>query len=344
VEAGKTAFLSWSKTPIEKRQELIRKFVELWAEYEKDFSTLITIECGKPRSFADIEATGIKATFLHHAALKLPEEKFEDEERVITTRYQPLGVVAAICPWNFPLSLAAGKIAPALLTGCTIIVKPSPFTPYSELKMVELANEIFPSGVVQALGGGDDLGPMLVDHPGVAKISFTGSISTGKRIMAACAKTLKRVTLELGGNDPCIVFPDVDLDKVVPQVTIGSFWNSAQVCIATKRIYIHESIYREFVDRMVAFAKTLKVGTSDEEGHSLVQYKMRCSMKRSRTSLPTARRKDTSSLLAKQISQLQRATLSTQPSSTIHLTTPELSKKNLLVPLFQYSRGPILTR
>lgn len=266
MEAGKKAFVSWSKTPIEKRKELMNKFVELYAEYEKDFATLLTKECGKPRSFANNEAAGCKGTFLHHASLTLPEEKIEDSDKVITTRYTPLGVVAAICPWNFPLSLAVGKIAPAVLTGCTIIVKPSPFTPYSSLKFVELANEIFPPGVVQAVGGNDDLGPMLVDHPGIAKVSFTGSIATGKRIMAACAKTLKRVTLELGGNDPCIIFPDVDLDKVVPQVTIGSFWNSAQVCVATKRIYIHESIYREFVDRMVAFAKTLKVGTSDEEG------------------------------------------------------------------------------
>jgi acyl-CoA reductase-like NAD-dependent aldehyde dehydrogenase len=184
----------------------------------------------------------------------------------VTTRFVPLGVVGAICPWNFPLTLSTGKIAPALLTGCTIIVKPSPFTPYTALKLVELAQEIFPPGVVQAFGGGDDLGPMIVDHPGIAKISFTGSIATGKKIMAACAKSLKRITLELGGNDPCIVFPDVDIDKCVPEVTMGSFWNTAQVCVATKRVYIHKSIYREFVDKMVAFAKNLKVGSSDEPG------------------------------------------------------------------------------
>jgi acyl-CoA reductase-like NAD-dependent aldehyde dehydrogenase len=116
------------------------------------------------------------------------------------------------------------------------------------------------------VGGGDNVGPMLVDHPGIAKISFTGSIATGKKIMAACAKTLKRVTLELGGNDPCIVFPDVNIDKIVPEVTVGSFWNTGQVCVATKRVYIHESIYREFVDKMVTFAKNLKVGSSDEPG------------------------------------------------------------------------------
>jgi len=134
------------------------------------------------------------------------------------------------------------------------------------LKLVELAQEVFPPGVVQAVGGGDEIGPMLVDHPGIAKISFTGSVPTGKKIMAACAKTLKRVTLELGGNDPCIVFPDVNIDKVVPEVTIGAFWNTGQVCVATKRVYIHQSIYREFVDKMVNFAKNLKVGNSNDAG------------------------------------------------------------------------------
>jgi len=134
------------------------------------------------------------------------------------------------------------------------------------LKLVELCQEIFPPGVVQALGGDDKLGPMLTAHPGISKISFTGSVATGKKIMEACSKTLKRVTLELGGNDPCIVYPDVDMDKAVPEVTMGCFFNSGQVCVATKRVYIHESIYAEFVQRMAEFAKNLKVGSSDEEG------------------------------------------------------------------------------
>jgi acyl-CoA reductase-like NAD-dependent aldehyde dehydrogenase len=120
--------------------------------------------------------------------------------------------------------------------------------------------------VVQVVGGDDRLGPLLTAHPGIAKISFTGSVATGKKIMEACSKTLKRVTLELGGNDPCIVLPDVDLAKAVPEVTLGCFFNSGQVCVATKRVYIHESIYKEFVAGMVAFTKNLKVGSSDEPG------------------------------------------------------------------------------
>jgi len=176
------------------------------------------------------------------------------------------GLLTSRSQWNFPLLLSIGKIAPAVLTGNTIIVKPSPFTPYTALKLIELAQEIFPPGVIQALGGDDKLGPMFTAHPGISKISFTGSIATGKKVMEASAKTLKRVTLELGGNDPCIVLPDVDIEKVAPEVTMGSFWNSGQVCVATKRIFIHQDIYKPFVEAMVNFVKTIKVGTSDEEG------------------------------------------------------------------------------
>lgn len=243
------------------------KFVDLYTTYEPQFIALLCKEAGKPRSFAKTEAVNIvKGLLVHHANLTLPEEVYEDEAKRVVTRYVPLGVVGAICPWNFPLSLPVGKIASALITGCVVIVKPSPFTPYTSLKMVELMQEVFPPGVVQVVGGGDEVGPWLVEHPRIAKISFTGSVATGKVIMKACASTLKRITLELGGNDACIVFPDVDIDRVVPEVVMGSFWNTAQVCVATKRVYIHESIYREFVDKMVAYTKTLKVGGSDEEG------------------------------------------------------------------------------
>lgn len=181
----------------------------------------------------------------------------------MTTRYTPLGVVGAICPWNFPIILSLGKIIPALLTGNSIIVKPSPYTPYTTLKIVELAQEVLPPGVLQALGGDDKLGPMLTQHPGIAKISFTGSIATGKKIMAACASTLKRVTLELGGNDASIILPDVDVKKIAPEIVMGAFQNSGQVCVATKRIYIHQDIYQEMLNEMVNFTKSIKVGSPD---------------------------------------------------------------------------------
>lgn len=203
------------------------------------------------------------AFFDHHLSLEIPEERAEDDEKVMLTRYTPLGVVGAICPWNFPIILSLGKIIPALLTGNTIIVKPSPYTPYTTLKIVELAQEIFPPGVMNALGGDDKLGPMLTQHPGISKISFTGSIATGKKIMAACASTLKRVTLELGGNDASIILPDVDVKKIAPEIVMGAFQNSGQVCVATKRIYIHQDIYKEMLEEMVNFTKSIKVGAPD---------------------------------------------------------------------------------
>lgn len=132
--------------------------------------------------------------------------------------------------------------------------------------MVEIAQQVFPEGLVQALGGDNSLGPKLVDHPDIHKISFTGSIATGKKVMQSAAKTLKRVTLEMGGNDPCIVLPDANIAKVAPAVGMGAFFNSGQVCIASKRIYVHESIYKPFVEALVAMSKTLKVGDSNDEG------------------------------------------------------------------------------
>lgn len=146
------------------------------------------------------------------------------------------------------------------MTGNTVIVKPSPFTPYTSLKLVELAQDIFPPGVIQAVGGNNELGAWLSLDPHVHKISFTGSIGTGKKVMEAASKTLKRVTLELGGNDASIVLPDVDIAKTAPELVMGAFQNSGQVCVATKRIYIHESIYTAMLAAMTAFVRTIKLG------------------------------------------------------------------------------------
>jgi acyl-CoA reductase-like NAD-dependent aldehyde dehydrogenase len=179
----------------------------------------------------------------------------------IMSTHTPIGIVAAICPWNFPLVLATAKIAAALLTGNCIIVKPSPLTPYSVLKFAELAAaaDILPPGVFQALNGENELGELMTLHAGIDKISFTGSTRTGQRIMANAARTLKRVTLELGGNDASIVFPDVDVDDVAGQVAVGCFFNAGQMCVATKRVYVHEDIYEEFREKMVAAVRGLMV-------------------------------------------------------------------------------------
>lgn len=148
-------------------------------------------------------------------------------QRKVVRRYLPLGVGVGIVAWNFPMGLAIVKLTAALLVGNTFILKPSPYSPYTALKLGEIAARIFPRGVFQVLGGGDDLGPMFTSHPGVAKISFTGSVATGKKVMAACGAQLKRVTLELGGNDAAIICPDVDLATVVPKVS--SFRTCTQI-------------------------------------------------------------------------------------------------------------------
>lgn len=186
----------------------------------------------------------------------------DNDELRLTVKYVPMGVVAAICPSTHPLLLAVAKIGAALITGNTVIVKPSPFTPYSTLKFVDYMKPIFPPGVLQALNGDESLGPALVEHPEIQKIAFTGSTTTGKKVMAAASKTLKRVTLGLSGNNACIICPDIDISVVAPQVSVGSFLNSGQSCLATRRIYIHEEVYQEFMRHMIDVVKPWKVSPS----------------------------------------------------------------------------------
>lgn len=190
----------------------------------------------------------------------------DDKDLRLSLQYEPMGVIGAISPWNFPLVLAVGKIAPALLAGNCLIAKPSPFTPYSLLKFSELVQGVFPPGVLQALHGDLSIGPQLCEHPDVDKITFTGSSATGKKIMAAASTTLKNVTLELGGNNANIVCPDVDVDIVAPQVALAAFFNSGQLCVASKRVFVHEDIYDRFVAKMVETVEQWKVGSPDTEG------------------------------------------------------------------------------
>lgn len=161
------------------------------------------------------------------------------------------------------------KISAALITGNCVIVKPSPYTPYSILKFIELTHHLFPAGVMQGLNGTDDLGPWICKHPGISKITFTGSIPTGKKVMESASSTLKNVTLELGGNSASIVCPDVDIVKVAQQIALGSFFNSGQVCVASKRIYVHESIYEKFLSAFTRAVGTLKAGPAQIRGNML---------------------------------------------------------------------------
>lgn len=266
VKAARVAFKTWTKTSFEERRKALSAWADAIEANASGFAKTLTMEQGKPLSQSSVEV-GMSGTWIRGlSSIEIPDNVIEEtEDRTIVQRHVPLGVVGGIVPWNFPILLAVGKIAAALYTGNTIIVKPSPFTPYCDLKLAELAIQFFPPGVVQCLSGDDTLGPMITDHPDIDKISFTGSILTGKRVMASCAKTLKRVTLELGGNDPAIICEDVDIDAIIPKIGILSYLCSSQICMMIKRLYVHEKIYDEFLDKLVTFVKTLKVGDGTEE-------------------------------------------------------------------------------
>ncbi|CAI4217181.1 unnamed protein product [Parascedosporium putredinis] len=239
VAAAQKAFVTWSRTTVQERREIIR------------------LETGKSALMSNIEVTNTCGQCTFYADNYLEDETVLDDDTVkIVHTHVPLGVVGAIAPWNFPLILSNLKAVSSLITGNCVIVKPSPFTPYATLKATELCQSVLPPGVLQCLNGGDDLGPAMTAHPGIAKITFTGTIATGKRVMASCAKSLKRLTLELAGNDAAIVCDDVDVAAVAGQTAGGAFFNGGQVCVATKRIYVHESIYDAFLEAYVAAVKS----------------------------------------------------------------------------------------
>jgi len=268
VEAARTAFKPWSATPFAERAALLLEYADAIETIRNDLEKLLTQEQGKPLSLSHTEVDSTLAWLRAFATMEVKDEVLqEDDDKIIYSTHPPLGVCAGIVPWNWPVLLGLGKLGPALITGNTFIMKPSPYTPYCDLKLGELAMHIFPPGVVQVLSGDDRLGPWMTSHAGIDKITFTGSTATGKLVAASCAKTLKRVTLELGGNDAAIVCEDVDIDKCLPKITTLSFLNSGQICMLTKRIYIHERIYDEFRDKMVAFTKSnIKTGAGSEDG------------------------------------------------------------------------------
>jgi acyl-CoA reductase-like NAD-dependent aldehyde dehydrogenase len=265
VAAAREAFKTWSRTPLEERQAIVSAIGDVLEEHAEEFMALLTREQGKPRAGAEWEILGSAMWLREIATQSLEDELVEDSaERRVVTRFTPLGVVGGIAPWNFPVLLAVWKIAPALVAGNCIIIKPSPFTPLTLLKLGELVRALVPPGVLQVLSGEDDLGRWMTGHPGIDKIAFTGSTETGKHVMRSAADNLKRLTLELGGNDPAIVLPDVDPQEVAPQLFWAAFQNNAQFCNATKRLYVHEDVYDQVRDALVEYAKTVKVGDGSE--------------------------------------------------------------------------------
>ncbi|KAI0970832.1 aldehyde dehydrogenase [Xylaria arbuscula] len=261
VDSALKAAPLWSTVPWNERANAVRNFANALESNEETFAKLITMQQGKPPMWAHNEISVSVQWLREFCNMSPPGVIIEDtEERKVTTRYTPLGVVVGIVPWNFSIQLACAKIAPALLTGNVFIWKPSPYTPYCSLKVAELASRFFPAGVLQALSGDDSLGPWLTQHPGVNMVSFTGSAPVGKKIMESCSKTLKRVTLELGGNDAAIVCADVDPFQVASKIGFIAFANCGQICIAVKRVYVHESVYDAVLAGLVAYARSLKIG------------------------------------------------------------------------------------
>lgn len=261
VAAAQRAFPAWCALPLAQRQAYVAKIGELIDTHAENFMRLLTMEQGKARKGAEWEIGG-SAIWCHEIAKQeLPLHVVEDTgARRVETRRVPLGVVGAITPWNFPVLLAVWKIAPALVTGNTLVLKPSPYTSLTTLKLGELLRDVLPPGVLNIVSGGNELGAWMTAHPDIRKISFTGSTATGRKIMQSAAGNLKRITLELGGNDPAIVLPDVDVKETAEKLFWACFQNSAQFCVAAKRLYVHEDIYDELAQAMVAYARTINVG------------------------------------------------------------------------------------
>jgi acyl-CoA reductase-like NAD-dependent aldehyde dehydrogenase len=267
VAAAKAAFPAWAAKPIAERRALLNKLADAIDARVQELAPLLTQEQGKPLGGAFFELMVASANIRGIAAHDLPPVVLKDNEEAKVVRVRsPLGVVAAITPWNFPVIMMVTKLAPALLAGNTIVVKPAPSTPLTSLRVGELCAEIFPAGVVNVIADANDLGGTLTSHPDVAKIAFTGSTATGRKVMASAAPTLKRLTLELGGNDAAIVLDDVNPQEIAPKLFFAAMVNSGQVCLAAKRIFVPEKIYDAVCAELAKIASAAKVGNGLEEG------------------------------------------------------------------------------
>ena len=269
MDSAHAAYQAWRKDE-DKRRRTLLEMAETIKAHATEIASLLTHEQGKPIDKAMGEVMGSAIWFQYTASLPIPVETLQDTpESLIQLYRRPLGVVAAITPWNFPLLLAAWKIAPALLAGNTMVLKPSPFTPLATLKLGEILRGVVPPGVLNVVSGGNELGSWMTSHPITRKISFTGSVATGKKVAAAAAHDLKRTTLELGGNDAAILLGDIDVKSTAQKVFWGAFENSGQICSAIKRVYVPENLYNVVVDELAMIAKSVKVGNGLEAGTQL---------------------------------------------------------------------------
>lgn len=282
VEAARQAFPSWSSLPDADRKGMMHQLGQLLETHMAELAELITLETGKPLEGlngvgANMELMGSIGWSHVTADIDLEVDLIQDDDEALVEVYRkPIGVVASITPWNWPLMIAIWHIVAAMRVGNTVVIKPSENTPIATARFVELANQVLPAGVLNLVAGYGDLGHALTSHDDVDKVIFTGSTATGKKIMSSASGNLKRLLLELGGNDAAIVLPDVDVKAVAPQLFGAAFHNNGQTCACLKRLYVHESIYDEVCAELAELAKNAKVGNGLESGIELgpLQNKM----------------------------------------------------------------------
>lgn len=272
VAAAREAFASWRHSSDGEREDACKTIARVVSENAGELAMLLTKEQGKTLKGlgAEFELGGCAAWAGYTASLRLPVKVLEESDKSrIELHREPLGVVGSITPWNWPLMIAIWHVVPAIRTGNTVVIKPSPFTPLGTLRLFELVSRELPRGLVNVISGGDELGAALSRHEDVDKIVFTGSIATGKKIMSNAAPTLKPLTLELGGNDPAILLPDADPEKFAEGLFWGSMINSGQTCGAIKRLYVHDSVFDRTCEALVAFSRNIPMGDGVEESNLL---------------------------------------------------------------------------
>jgi betaine-aldehyde dehydrogenase len=275
VQAAKAAFPAWSRTSGATRAKYLRAIAAQIRQDEERLARLSSLNNGKPLAEARLDIGDAAATYEYYAtlsdgldakqglAVQLSAEQFAS-----ATYLEPAGVVALIVPWNFPLVTSAWKLAPALAAGCTVVLKPSEVTPLPELELGSIALEVgLPAGVLNIVNGaGNSVGTALVDHPDVAKISFTGSNRVGERVMQSAARRIAQVSLELGGKSPIIVFDDVDLEQAVELILTGIFFNSGQMCSATSRLLVQAGIAPRLLEKLKSAVEAIQVGDAFNDG------------------------------------------------------------------------------
>jgi acyl-CoA reductase-like NAD-dependent aldehyde dehydrogenase len=291
VAAAKAAFPAWAKVSIEQRREKLNAIANDMEARMDEFARLLTSEQGKPVPEAMMEMGGAVAMLRILSSFDLPVTVLQDDanEKVVQHR-TPLGVVAAITPWNFPMSILVVKITSALLAGNTVVAKPAPTTPLTSLLLAEICHAHLPAGVFNMITDQNDLGGLLTLHPDVAKVSFTGSTATGKKVMGSAGGALKRVTLELGGNDAAIVLEDADVSVVAPKVFAGAMINAGQVCLAIKRVYVPEGMYDDMCTALAGLADAAVVEDGAKQGSQIGPLQNKAQYEKVKTLIETSRK------------------------------------------------------